>query len=192
MRAEPHPVLEEEEKETIRRRECSLQDLLLRLARENLELRYDNGVAVSVSLADADDGSVELRAGGQSWQWTNGSSKSEAEACRRTPNGLHDTHTVREAMEEDESESDGGKLQYGGKYGPKLQSAWDQMQSTSGRGRRGEEARKDARRLKEVTRQVVLANKSKCVLCGQPPPIPNDAVTTPAVSTGRSGLPRFG
>ena len=74
-----------------------------------------------------------------------------------------------------------------------LLSAWDRAQATSGRGRRGEEARREARRLRDLATQAVLANKSKCVLCGQPTLAPNEAAPTLAVSTGRSGLlPRFG
>ena len=191
MCADPTAALEQ--RDTMRRRECSLQDLLLQLARENLELRYENGAEVSVTLADTDDGSVELHAGGQSWQpWTNGSSESAAEVCTRDPDDTHDMQATDEALQEDESELGGGKLQYDGKYGPKLASAWERMQSTSGRGRRGEEARQEARRLKEVARQAMLANRTRCVLCGQPPPTPNGVVPASSVRSGKSGLPRFG
>ena len=45
-----------------------LEELLLGVARENLKLRFENGDEIPLSLSDADDGSVELRAGGQSWE----------------------------------------------------------------------------------------------------------------------------
>ena len=51
-----------------RRRERLLEELLLGVARENLKLRFENGDEIPLSLSDADDGSVELRAGGQSWE----------------------------------------------------------------------------------------------------------------------------
>lgn len=33
-----------------------------------VKLRFENGDEIPLSLSDADDGSVELRAGGQSWE----------------------------------------------------------------------------------------------------------------------------
>lgn len=174
------PTLPEEVEETVRQqRERCLQDLLLKLARENLRLRYEDGAEVPVTLADADDGSIELRVRGQSWQpWTNDSSELEPEVCARASSSPHSMDGA-ETTQDSEMGWDGRKLQV----------AWDQMQATSGRGRRGEEARREARRLKDAAMQVALANKSKCVLCGQTPKI---VVPAPIVTTGRSGLPRFG
>ena len=46
----------------------SLEELLLRVARENLQLRFENGNEIPLSVFDADEGRVELRAGCQLWQ----------------------------------------------------------------------------------------------------------------------------
>ena len=94
----------------MQRRERSLRDVILRLAKENLKLRYENGAEVPVSLAHTEGGGIELHAGGQPWQpWTNSSSESLSEVCAPGPKSRHDMDTA-EAMLEDESDRGGRRL----------------------------------------------------------------------------------
>ena len=107
-------------------------------------------------------------------------------AAKWVENGYHKSIGMDEAHAIEEE----GESEWGSRV---LLSAWDRAQATSGRGRRGEEARREARRLRDLATQVVLANKSKCVLCGQPTLAPNGAAPALSASTIKSGLlPRFG
>ena len=159
------------ERKHSQREHSTMQDLLLALARENSELRYEDGADVPVSLDLSGDGSVELCVGGQPWQPRTANGADETESCI----GLGVLQTG--AMPDDSTT-------------PYEMTPYDRAQASSGRGRRGEAARKEARRLEELEVQVTLAQKSKCVLCGHPPPVPG--APKPAAKMKMGGLPRFG
>jgi hypothetical protein len=171
-----------------------MQELLLALARENLELRYEDGADVPATLARLGDGSVELRVGGKPWRaWA---LSRHGRSLPANAGGL-DTHrdsiTIRCAggkpwrawlrtTTADSSEPAGPCLRMSmspasasvspaeggdGKSAVPLPYGWEarreeyesmtpyqRMKASSGRGRRGEEALREARRLEEVATQV--------------------------------------